>query len=349
MTIASAPTTTALGPFPDAALARVYDDAYDLIGNTPLVRINRLAEGLPGTVYVKLDQYNLGGSSKDRIGVGIIRDAIASGELRPGQRIVDFGAGNTAVGYALAGLATGHPVTIVANPSLSPEKARLLRFLGVDIVQGRSDVRAPHPENWAVISERYEREDPSNWWARQESAGSNPASHADSTGPEIWAQTEGRVTHFLAAIATGGTVSGTGRHLRAQNPDVRVIATDFAEKLENSNLRAVFGREPGWEQLERDFSANIDLDVITGLEARTRAEVIEFGWQIARTEGLVLGTSSALSLLVALDIARTADPGDVIVSFAADSGRDYLSREYSADWLRENDLAGIAERFEPGA
>lgn len=334
----------ALPPFPSPELARVHDDAYALIGNTPLVRINRLAEGLPADVYVKLDQYNLGGSSKDRIGIGIVRDAIESGELRPGQRIVDFGAGNTAVGYALAGLQTGHPVTIVANPTLSPEKANLLRFLGVDIVPGRSDVPGDHPENWAVIAERYEHEDPRNWWARQESADSNPTSHAESTGPEIWTQTDGQVTHFLAAIATGGTVSGTGRHLREQNPDVRVIATDFTEKLSKSNLRAVFERQPGWEQLDRDFSANIDLDVITDLEARSRAEVIEFGWRIARTEGLILGTSSALSLLVALDLARTASPGDVIVSFAADSGRDYLSREYNADWLRANDLEAVADR-----
>jgi len=336
----------ALAPFPSPELAGVHDDAYALIGNTPLVRINRLAEGLPGTVYVKLDQYNLGGSSKDRIGIGIVREAIESGALRPGQRIVDFGAGNTAVGYALAGLQTGNPVTIVANPTLSPEKANLLRFLGVDIVPGRSDVPAGHPENWAVIAERYENEDPRNWWARQESADSNPASHAESTGPEIWAQTGGRITHFLAAIATGGTVSGTGRHLRGLNPDIRVIATDFTEKLANSNLRGVFERQPGWEQLTRDFSANIDLDVLTDLEARPRAEVIEFGWRIARTEGLILGTSSALSLLVALDLARTADPGDVIVSFAADSGRDYLSREYNADWLRANDLASVADRVE---
>ncbi|QAY59375.1 cysteine synthase family protein [Microbacterium protaetiae] len=337
--------TVDLPDFPDPAAARVYDDAFGLVGNTPLVRINRVAKDAAAPVYVKLDAYNLGGSSKDRIGINIVREAIGSGELKPGQRIVDFGAGNTAIGYALAGQATGHPVTIVANPTLSPEKANLLRLLGVDIVPGRSDVPAGHPDHWAAIAERYEREDPSNWWARQESATSNPHSHALSTGPEIWAQTGGRVTHFLAAVATGGTVSGTGAHLKAQNPDVQVIATDFAEKADKTNARAYIERHRGFEQLERDFPANYDLDVLDRLETRTKAEVIAFGWEVARTEGLLLGTSSILSLLVALEIARTASPDDVIVSFAADSGRDYLTREYNAPWLRENGFGEIADRF----
>ncbi|WP_308492093.1 PLP-dependent cysteine synthase family protein [Microbacterium terrisoli] len=345
MTALAPDLTAALPAFPDPADARVYDDAFALVGNTPLVRINRVAPDAAAAVYVKLDQFNLGGSSKDRIGINIVREAIASGQLRPGQRIVDFGAGNTAIGYALAGQATGHPVTIVANPTLSPEKANLLLLLGVDIVPGRSDVPAGHPDHWAAISERYEQEDPSNWWARQESATSNPHSHALSTGPEIWAQTGGRVTHFLAAVATGGTVSGTGAYLKSQNPDVQVIATDFAEKADKTNARAYIERRPGYEQLERDFPANYDLDVIDRLETRTKADVIAFGWEVARTEGLLLGTSSILSLLAALDIARDAAPDDVIVSFAADSGRDYLTREYNAGWLRENGFAAVADRF----
>lgn len=342
----STSTPTLPSVFPDTAAARVYDDAYELVGNTPLVRIRRLAPEVGASVYVKLDHFNLGGSSKDRIGLNMVRDAIAAGELREGQRIVDFGAGNTAVGYALAGLATGHPVTIVANPQLSPEKAQLLKFLGVDIVPGRSDVPADDPENWAAIAERYEQEDPSNWWARQESAPSNPRSHELSTGPEIWSQTQGRVTHFLAAIATGGTVSGTGRYLKSRNPAAQIIATDFEEKAAASNLRAHAEHTPGWETTPRDFSANIDLSVIDRLETRTKAEVISFGWRIARTEGLLLGPSSALSLLAALDLARTASPDDVIVSFAADSGRDYLTREYDVDWLRENGYGAIADTVE---
>ncbi len=335
--------------FRDPAHAPVAADALELVGGTPLVRVNRLAPGAPGTIYVKLDQYNIGGSSKDRIGIGIVRSAIASGELRTGQRIIDFGAGNTAIGYALAGLATGHPVTIVSSPSLSPEKANLLRFLGVDIVPGRADVPSDHPENWAAIAERYEREDPSNWWARQQSTPANPQSHIESTGPEVWAQTDGAVTHWLAAVATGGTVSGTGRYLKTRNPLVQVIATDFAEKVDDSNLRQIFERRPGWEELERDFPPNIELDVIDAIETRSRAEVIDYGWHIARTEGLVLGLSSALSLKIAVDLAYRVDPGSVIVAFSADSGRDYVSREYNADWLRENGFAEIADTYSPAS
>lgn len=331
--------------FPDPSRAPVADDVLELVGATPLVRVNRLAPEGAAAVYVKLDQFNIGGSSKDRIGINIVREAIARGELRAGQRIVDFGAGNTAIGYALAGLATGHRVTIVANPTLSPEKANFLRFLGVDIVPGRHDVPGDHPDNWAVIAERYEREDPSNWWARQASIPHNPASHVESTGPEIWAQTQGRITHWLAAVATGGTVSGTGRYLKDRDARVQVIATDFAEKVSKTNLITVFERRDGWEALDRDFPDNLDLEVLDRIELRSTAEVIEFGWHAARVEGLAIGLSSALSLLIATELATQVDRDSVIVSFSADSARDYVSREYNADWLRANGHAAIADRF----
>ncbi|MFD0994263.1 cysteine synthase [Pseudoclavibacter chungangensis] len=333
--------------FRDPAEAPVVDDLLELVGATPLVRVRHLTEGAPGEVFVKLDQFNIGGSSKDRIAIGIVRAAIESGELRPGQRIVDFGAGNTAIGYALAGRATGHPVTAVVNGLLSPEKENLLRFLGVDLVPGRADVPADDPENWAVIAERYEREDPSNWWARQQSTHANPATHVDSTGPEVWQQTGGRITHWIAAMATGGTVSGTGRYLHDRDPSIEVVGTQFTEKANDTNLLQIARREPGWESLERNFPDNIDLDVIDRIEVRPRAEVIDYGWHVARTEGLVLGLSSILSLRVAVDLAQRVEPGSVIVSFSADSGRDYTSREYNAAWLRENELGWIADRYEP--
>lgn len=332
--------------FPDAAGSAVYESIFDLVGNTPLLRVdNLLAAGAPGRVYVKLDQFNYGGSSKDRIGINIVREAIASGALKPDNRIIDFGAGNTAIGYALAGMASKNPVTLVANPTLSPEKASLLRFLGVDIVPGRPDVPGDHPENWATISQRYEDEDPSNWWARQETTGSNPASHVGSTGPEVWHQTDGRVTHFVAAIATGGTVSGTGSYLKSRKPEVEVIASHFSEALEKSNLLAYARRDPGHEALERNFPFNINLDVIDRVEHRARAEVIDYGWHLARTYGLILGPTSVLSLRIAVDLARAAKPGDIIVSFSADSGRDYLHREYNADWLRAEGFGAIADKY----
>ncbi|WOF23162.1 pyridoxal-phosphate dependent enzyme [Microbacterium betulae] len=339
---------TALPPaFPDPSLARVYGDAFELVGNTPLVRVNRIAAGLPAEVYVKLDQHNLGGSSKDRIGINIVREAIASGDLKPGDRIIDFGAGNTAIGYALAGIATGHPVTAVAAPTLSPAKASLLRLLGADIVPGRPDVPKDDPEHWGVIAARYENEDPGTWWARQESNDTNPAAHALSTGPEIWEQTDGRVTHFVAALATGGTATGTGRYLKGRNPEVTVIGTAFDDtpvgRGENNLARAVAGEDG----LEEDWSPNIDVQVLDRLELREKAEIIAFGWHVARTEGLVLGPSSILSLQVALELAAQAPEGSVVVSFSADSGRDYLQREYDPAWLRENELGHVADRVAP--
>ncbi|HWL02703.1 MAG TPA: cysteine synthase family protein [Microbacteriaceae bacterium] len=330
--------------FPDAARAQVYGDALELVGNTPLVRINRLAPDAKAEIWVKLDQYNLGGSSKDRIGINIVREAIASGELKPGQRIVDFGMGNTVIGLAIAGLATGHPVTLVAAPILTAEKRRLLELLGADFIPGRGDVPRDSPEHWEAVAARYEDEDPANWWSRQGSIPYNPAAHVESTGPEIWQQTQGRITHFIAAAMTGGTVSGTGRYLKGLKPGIEVTATLFPPIAQGTNILPVFRREPGWEELEHDWPVNIDISVLDAIETRPQADVIDFGWHVARTEGLVLGISSILSLLVAVEKARDAQEGDVIVVFSADSGRDYLTREYSGEWLRANDLAHVAEK-----
>lgn len=335
--------------FPDASEAKTYAGPLGLVGNTPLVRVNRLTEGLPGEVYVKLDQYNIGGSSKDRIGVNIVREAIIAGELQPGQRIVDMGQGNTVLGLALAGIATGHPVTIVGSPQLSPEKEHLLRFLGADVLEARSDVPRDDPENWFAVTERYADEDSSRWWSRQSSTAYNPAAHIASTGPEIWHQTQGRVTHFIAALGTGGTSGGTGAYLKSRNPEVTVWGTDFSEILDRPgyNLRQAFRHEPGWEQLEANWAPNINFEVLDDIKDKPRAEVIDYGWQVARTEGLILGISSILSLKFAVELAAQVPEGSVIVSFSADSGRDYVSREYNAEWLRENGYAEIADKYDP--
>ncbi|WP_449283616.1 PLP-dependent cysteine synthase family protein [Leucobacter sp.] len=335
--------------FPDPTRSQTYDSVLELIGNTPLVRLNRLTEGLPATVYVKLDGFNPGGSSKDRIGLNIVREAISSGDLQPGGRITDTGAGNTAIGIALAGNATGHPSSSVPLPTLSPEKAKLLAFLGVELLPGRPDVPRDDPEYWANVAEARAASEEHGWWSHQESNHDNPASHIASTGPEIWHQTAGRVTHFFAQIATGGTVSGTGAYLHGQNPDIAVIATDFHGSMHSqSNLYRVASREPGYEQLEHDWPANIDLDVIDRFEQREREEAIELGWRAAREEGLLIGVSSALSLKVALDLAAEADEDDVFVVFSADSARDYVSREYHLDWLRENGYERLADRIARG-
>lgn len=337
---------TPIPPFPDPSLAQSYGSPLELVGNTPLVKLNTLAKGLPGEVHVKLDQFNLGGSSKDRIAFNIVREATLAGELKPGDRIIDNGAGNTALGFALAGAATGHPVTVVANSTLAPGKEQLLRLLGAEILRGRPDLPFSDPGNWEAIAARHADEDQSTWWSHQSATPWNPEAHQATTGPEIWHQSAGRVTHFLAAIATGGTVSGTGSYLKQQNPDVQVIATDFAEgpNSESDLVDVIAGTSPF---VEEHWPHNINTGVIDRLELRHRADAIDLGWKLARTEGLVLGITSALSILVALDLAAEVDDGAVIVAFSADHGRDYLQHEYDAQWLRENGFGHIADRYAP--
>ncbi|MHC9043185.1 PLP-dependent cysteine synthase family protein [Microbacterium saperdae] len=334
--------------FPEVSARRVYDSVLDLVGDTPLVRLNALTQGLPATVYVKLDHYNIGGSSKDRIGLNIVREAIADGSLGEGARIIETGQGNTSLGLALVGNLTGHPSTVIAKPDLSTSKLNLLKMLGAEIIPGRFDVDHTDPEHAWAIAEAKETRTPGSWWVRQQEIASNPDAHRLSTGPEIWSQTAGAVTHFVAAIATGGTVSGAGGYLRTQNPEVGVVATTFdldEKPWKESNLNKTFHRLPGYEELEKDWPDNIDLDTITRIEARTKAEVIDFAFRLARAEGLLLGPSSVLSILVALDLAATAQPSDVIVVFSADHARDYTHAEYNEQWLRANGFAEIAERW----
>lgn len=337
--------------FPDPSKAQTYDNILDLVGNTPLVRLNHLTADLPGTVYVKLDGFNLGGSSKDRIGLNIIRDAIASGELRDGARVIEVGQGNTAIGLALAAELTGHPITFVerAEPTVSAAKTGLLRLLGAEIVPGRVDVEKDDPQHTKSIAQAREANDENTWWTRQGSIPFNPEAHVLSTGPEIWHQTQGRVTHFLAAIATGGTVSGTGTYLHEQNPDVRVIGTAFDlpdKPFAETHLYRTFTKAPGYEELEQDWQDNVKLDVIDELQHATKAEAIDFGWQLARREGVLVGITSALSIKLAVELAATVEPGSVIVAFSADSARDYLDTEYNAEWLREHGYAEIADRYD---
>lgn len=334
--------------FPDPSLSRTYESILDLIGNTPLVRVNVLARDLPASVYVKLDHFNIGGSAKDRIALNMLRQASAAGELRPGDRIIETGQGNTSIALALAGVIGAHPSTVIAKPDLSPEKLNLLRMLGAETTPGKLDVDKSDPEHAWVIAERHLAEHDGLWWPRQHSTASNPDAHYASTGPELWHQTGGRITHFLAAVATGGTVSGTGRFLREQNPGVQVIGTTFdlpSKPWADAALNKVFHRAPGWEDLDPDWPENIDLEQIDALQARTKEEVIDFAFHVARTEGLLLGPSSVLSLKVALELAGSAHPGDVIVVYSADHARDYTSAEYNEQWLRTNDLGHVADRW----
>ncbi len=332
--------------FPDPSLAPTADSVLALVGSTPVVRLTEVTEGLPAQIFVKLDQTNPGGSSKDRIALHIVREAERSGELAPAARIIDNGAGNTAIGFALVGAHTGHPVTLVASSELSPAKERLLRLYGAEILRGRPDLPFSDPQNWEAIAARHADEDPATWWSHQSATPTNPDAHYLSTGPEIWKQTAGRVTHFLAATATGGTVSGTGRYLKERNPRIRVITTDFVEGPNTSNgLAAAIASDSPVPEDERAWPANIDTELIDRLELRPRHDVIELGWRLAREEGLALGLTSALSILVALDLAREATPEDTFVVFSADSARDYLDHEYNAEWLQAHGLADIADEY----
>ncbi|TFB73253.1 cysteine synthase family protein [Cryobacterium glaciale] len=312
----------------------------DLVGNTPLVALSVLAAGLPARVLVKLEGRNPGGSAKDRVAFNIIRQAEASGALAPGATIVESSSGNTGIGLALVGRLTGHPVVIVHTDQISAEKLALLTAYGATLVEADGTARPDSPRNTRAVSERIASEIPGAWQSQQFENDDNPGAHYASTGPEIWRQSAHRVTHFVAAIGTGGTVSGAGRFLKeASDGRVRVIGANPAGSTYDGGAEAeilVDGVGSRWPRdwWPHNFHRSVLDDVITIDNYTVYATVRA----LAREEALLLGPSSGLAVAVALQVARTAAPGSVIVVISPDAGTNYLTKAFDQAWLASQGL-----------
>lgn len=319
----------------------VLDTVAALVGNTPLVELHSLTRDLPGRVVVKLECRNPGGSSKDRVALNMIRTAEATGALAPGGTIVEATSGNTGIGLALFGRLTGHPVVIVHSPDISNEKRAVLTAYGARLVEADWDA-APHdPANPRAVADRIAAQTPGAWRSSQFENVANPAAHYQGTGPEIWRQTAGAVTHFVASIGTGGTVSGAGRFLKdASDGAVRVVGANPAGSTyagEAAGAIVVDGVGTNWP---REFwPANFDHDLVDEVRTVDDRTVYATLRRLAAEEALLLGPSSGLAIAVALEEARTAAPGSVVVVIAPDGGINYLTKAYNPAWLETNGLA----------
>ena len=342
------------GPAPKGQLARSedlkrYDTVLDAIGWTPLIRLNRVTRGCRTPVYVKAESLNPGGSIKDRIGLPIIEQAEREGRLKPGGTIVEATSGNTGVGLAIAAVLKGYKCIFTMPDKMSQEKVRLLKAYGAEVIITPTAVPPDHPEHYLVMARRIAAETPNAIFADQFYNQANPEAHYATTGPEIWEQTEGRVTHLVLAAGTGGTATGVGRYLKEKNPKIRLIMGDpagsiLADKWRTKGASTMEGTPYKVEGIGQDkVPGTLDLSLVDEFHTISDKDSFTMARRLTREEGLFAGGSSGLNVHLAVLVARQLDdPDALVVTVLADTGERYLSKLYSDEWMRENQMLDVA-------
>jgi cystathionine beta-synthase len=315
----------------------------DAVGRTPLIPLRRLTEGLLPRVLVKLESANPGGSVKDRVGIAMVEEAERRGWLQPGGTIIEATAGNTGVGLALVAAVKGYRCIFVLPDKMSGEKIRLLKAYGAEIVVTPTSVPPDSPESYNGVADRLAREVPGAWRPNQFANLANPDVHYRTTGPEIWEQSAGAITAFVAGAGTGGTLSGVGRYLKEQNPEVRIIGAD----PEGSVLSGDSPKPWKVEGIGEDFlPKTLNGQMVDEWVRVGDAESFHTARALARKEGILAGGSSGTAVAAALRYARRLTADDMVVALVADTGRNYLSKFYDDTWLAENKLTQSEPRIQ---
>ena len=308
----------------------VADSVLDLIGDTPLVRLARIGRGLTCDLIAKMETTNPGGSVKDRPAVAMVDAAERDGLLKPGGTIVEPTSGNTGVGLAIVAAQRGYRCIFVMSDKMSEEKVALLRAYGAEVVVCPTAVPPEHPDSYYSTAERLVRETPDSFRPDQYSNQANPAEHERSTGPEVWRQTAGRITHFVAGVGTGGSITGVGRYLKAQNSDVQVVGAD----PEGSVYSGGAGRPYLVEGVGEDFwPTTYDPSVVDRVIKVSDAESFAMARRVTREEGLLIGGSCGTAVHAALVVGEELGPDAVVVVLVPDSGRNYLSKIFADQWM----------------
>jgi cystathionine beta-synthase len=308
-----------------------YDNVVELIGNTPLVRLRGVAGGIEATVLAKVEYFNPGGSVKDRIAVRMIDEAEKAGLLKAGGTIIEPTSGNTGVGLALVAQLRGYRCVFVCPDKVSEDKRNVLRAYGAEVVVCPTAVSPEDPRSYYSVSDRLAGEIPGGWKPDQYANPNNPISHYETTGPELWTQTDGRITHFVAGVGTGGTISGVGRYLReVSGGRVRIIGAD----PEGSVYSGGSGRPYLVEGVGEDFwPQTYDREICDEIVEVSDKESFAMTRRLAREEGLLVGGSCGMAVVAALRVARAAGPDDVVVVLLPDGGRGYLSKIFNDEWM----------------
>jgi cystathionine beta-synthase len=329
-----------------------YESIAEVVGWTPLVRLRRIARGIRTPLFGKAENLNPGGSVKDRIGMAIIEGAERRGELRPGGVVVEATSGNTGVGLAIAAAIKGYRCIFTIPDKMSSEKIRLLRAFGAEVVVVPTAVPPDHPEYYLQKARAIVARTPGAFFANQHYNPDNPDAHYRTTGPEIWEQTKGRVTHFVCSPGTGGTVTGVARYLKERNPAVKVVAGDPAGSIYAEYARTHEKGEGGPYKVEGvggdKIPTSLDFGVVDEWVTVSDVDAFRTARRLTREEGIFVGGSGGLNVFAALEVARGLDdPDAVVVTILCDTGERYLSKLYDDTWMRENQLME-AERVTAG-
>src|SRR4026207_2181333 len=319
-----------------------HDNILGLIGHTPLVKLNRLTREIKATVLAKMENLNPGFSVKDRIGVAMIEAAEQQGILKPGGTIVEATSGNTGIGLALAAAVKGYKCIFVMTDKASVEKSRYLKALGADVVITPVPTNPGTPINYVPPPRRIAAETPKSFYPDQYSNPANPEAHYRTTGPEIWRQTEGKITHFVAGLGTGGTISGTGRYLKEQNPSIRIIGADpygSIFKTYKETGKIIETTPYLVEGIGQEIvPPNVHIKYVDEVVNVTDRESFELSRMLGRMEGIFCGGSTGTNLAAALRVAATLDENAIVVFIVCDTGEHYLSKHHSDEWLKEKRL-----------
>jgi len=318
------------------------ENVLGLIGNTPLIKLNRLARDVKAQVFAKMESLNPGYSVKDRIGVAMIEAAEREGLLKPGGTVVEATSGNTGIGLALAAAVKGYKCIFVMTDKASVEKSRYLKALGADVVITPVSAKPGQPNHYVSTAKRIAAETPNSFYPDQYSHPANPEAHYRTTGPEIWRQTDGKITHFVAGIGTGGTISGTGRFLKEKNPHIKIVGADpygsiFKTFKETGNI--VEATPYLVEGIGQEIvPPNVHIKYVDEVVNVTDSESFELSRQLGRLEGIFCGGSTGTNLAAALRVAGTLDENGIVVFIVCDTGEHYLTKHHSDEWLKEKRL-----------
>lgn len=316
------------------------NNILEQIGNTPLIKLNRINKGLKPQIFAKLESANPGGSVKDRIGYAMIVDAEEQGMLKPGGTIIEATSGNTGIGLALTASVKGYKSVFVVTDKVSDEKINYLKALGSEVIVVSRAVEPDNPEYYVNVAKRLAKEIPNSFFAYQYSNPSNPKIHYRTTGPEIWDQTDGKITHFISSIGTGGTISGTGRFLKEKNPDVQIIAADplgsiFKHYKETGEI--IKGTPYLVEGIGQDcLPENVHFQYIDKIYNISDKESFSAARRLTYEEGIFCGGSTGTIVHVALQVAKECTENDVIVFIVCDTGERYLTKVHNIEWLKQN-------------
>ena len=316
----------------------VHKTILDVIGNTPLVRLNKVSQGLKPTILAKLENLNPGGSVKDRIGVAMIEEAERKGLLRPGGTIIEPTSGNTGVGLAMVASVKGYKMIFVMPDKMSEEKRAILRAYGAKVVVTPTNVPPESAEHYTKVAERLARETPHSYVPNQYENRANPGAHYRTTGPEIWRQTEGKVDVFVCGIGTGGTITGIGRFLKEKKKGLKVVGADPEGSIFYSRF---YGQDEQPHQYKvegigEDFMpGTLDMLIVDDVIQVSDTDAFQMARRLAQEEGIMVGGSGGTAVQAALRVAERLDEHKMIVTLLPDTGRNYLSKIFSDKWMRE--------------